>query len=426
MRTLPYLLLFLFFISLTACSQQNETPKELQETIHTLWQKSNRFEANTQIKEALICYWRAIDLLDCEQDTVLKAQTYNRLGDLLFRYGLYEKAVENHRESYQLAQRTTDKQLLYEATRKLTLDYTLLHQPDTATYFRELSNRLAQKHRLKEVLFPDEKNLRSETSGARTDSILNLYEKEQLLAWEARYKEEKARLQAEQDYSRKLRQGCLFCTVTSLLLLLLLITYWRKKKEEQRQEAQWRWFNHLLDNTRKELENSQSELFASRSHIHELQQMLKENQYSRQENKTLREELNFLLSQEETIRNKEQQLRLQEQALLSEQSLHAVTLLNRMKSRPVYQPVQNAEEWKILQDFTCLLYPDYKEQMLHAETLTERDIELACLIRLGFSTGQLAVFYGISPGSITKAKFRLQKKLGITETPTKTVQYQSA
>ena len=89
----------------------------------------------------------------------------------------------------------------------------------------------------------------------------------------------------------------------------------------------------------------------------------------------------------------------------------AVALINRMKSTPSYMPVKTDDEWNILFSFAETLYPGFNRSLQSASGLTMRDKEISCLVRLGFSTGQLAVFYGISPGSVTKAKFRIQKKL---------------
>lgn len=125
MKSLLYLLLSLFITGLTACSGSHAHRSEsIDQQVYTLLEKGRQHEKASQIKEALVCYWDALDLLQSGRDTVLKAQTYNRLGDLLCSYGLYEKAVASHREGYNLARRLTDQTLLCETTRRLTLDYT--------------------------------------------------------------------------------------------------------------------------------------------------------------------------------------------------------------------------------------------------------------------------------------------------------------
>lgn len=104
-------------------------------------------------------------------------------------------------------------------------------------------------------------------------------------------------------------------------------------------------------------------------------------------------------------------MKSREEQLLSDESIVAVSLINRMKSSPVYMPVKSSEEWTCLFAFSEKLYPGFVESLESVEGLTLRDKEISCLTKLGFTTGQLAVFYGISPGSVTKAKFRIQKKI---------------
>ena len=204
MKILPYLFFLLWTITITSCApQESSSGKNTATQVHQLLQDGKRFEQENKVKQALICYWDALDLLGEERDTVLKANTYNQLGDLLFRYGLYEKAVENHRKGYNLAQRTEDHRLLYETTSRLSLDYTLLNQGDTARYFKELSQQIASKNNLSGLL---SESIRQTSSilAEQKDSICSLYEREQLLNWEARYKQQKAQLQAERIRNERL------------------------------------------------------------------------------------------------------------------------------------------------------------------------------------------------------------------------------
>ena len=317
MKILPYLFFLLWTITITSCApQESSSGKNTATQVHQLLQDGKRFEQENKVKQALICYWDALDLLGEERDTVLKANTYNQLGDLLFRYGLYEKAVENHRKGYNLAQRTEDHRLLYETTSRLSLDYTLLNQGDTARYFKELSQQIASKNNLSGLL-SESTRLTSSILAEQKDSICSLYEREQLLNWEARYKQQKAQLQAERIRNERLTHLSVGLGIILLLLTLLFITYRRKKHEEQRRQKEIQWFKSLLDENRKKIENYQTELFNSHTHIRELQRTLEESHASLEENRLLHEELAYYLQQEQQMREKEQSLRNREQLLLS-------------------------------------------------------------------------------------------------------------
>ena len=74
-------------------------------------------------------------------------------------------------------------------------------------------------------------------------------------------------------------------------------------------------------------------------------------------------------------------------------------------------PVKSPDEWNNLFMFADSLFPGFSVSLDAVGELTDRDKEISCLVKLGFTTGQLAIFYGISPASITKAKFRIQKKI---------------
>lgn len=412
MKRLFYLMIILLVASICSCSKnERQRPNQKQQDAMRLMNEGHVFENRKELKQALVCYWNALDLLTTKQDTLLKAKVYNRLGDLLFKYGLYEKAVESHREGYSLATDLDDKQLLLETTHKLSMDYALLNQSDTAQYFHNLHNRMAAQCQLPPVNLPEVEQLKNLVVQTKADSINSIYEREQLLNWEAKYKRQKAELLEEQANNKALVLLACFLSIVCLLLILLYIMYWLKKKEKKQREEQWLWFNQILNDNKTKLETYQAELFDNSRHIRELQQTIEQSNSSLQQTSSLHEELQYYMTLEADVREKERTLRLREKQLLSESSLKAVTLLNQMKNNPTYLPVKTPVDWQTLIEFMDLLYDDYSRHIYTIKELTERDQELCFLIRLGFTTGQLAIFYGISPSSVTKAKFRIQKKV---------------
>ncbi|MDE7377732.1 MAG: helix-turn-helix transcriptional regulator [Paraprevotella sp.] len=408
MRTLFYLFMFMFATGMMSCADRERHSAEyLHARVDTLLEEGRRYEGCRDVRRALLCYWDALDLLEEAQDSVQKLQVYHTLGDLLFRHGVYEKAVVHHREGYELARRMADEALLYEAARRLAADYALMHQTDTADYFLRKSRHIAMRNGL-------EAGDRLAAGGAEAghaDSIATLYERERILKWEAAYKDQKVQLRNERRKAEAFERLAGFLGVVLMLSLLWFLSYRHKKREVARRERQLRWFNRLLEDTRAELADNQSELFMSRQRICELQQTLADSRESVQENRKLHEELDYYMERETEMFTREKELREREKALLSEDSLQAVALLNRMKTKPAYCPVRSEKEWAVLAAFAELLYPGYSKSAGSGAGLTERERKLHLLVRLGFSTGQLAVFEGISPGSITKAKFRIQKKM---------------
>lgn len=419
MRKLLYVILIALLSSLTCCGYFSENEQEgsaatahLEKEISRLQQEGKRYEQKEDIRQALVCYWSCLDLLSEKGDSLQRGEILNRVGDLLCRYGLYEKAIENHRESYALAERMGDKKLLYETTRRLCEDYALIGLADTARYFHTLCNRIAE-----ECCYPLLSHFNPSRTGLAaihpelSDSIGTIYEREQLLSWESKYKLQKEQLQKEKARNEALIRTMGYLSFVIVLLILLSLFYYLKKKEEKRREEQYRWFTGILEENRCRLEEYQAELFSNSARIGELQQALDENRDTCQINAELRQELAYYTAREADIRRNEKMLRIREEKLLSESSTKAVILLNRMKSRPQYLPLQAVEDKQALFEFIDILYDGYASDVQSVSSLTERDRELCCLMRLGFSTAQLSVFYGISPGSVTKAKYRIREKM---------------
>lgn len=85
-------------------------------------------------------------------------------------------------------------------------------------------------------------------------------------------------------------------------------------------------------------------------------------------------------------------------------------LVRQLREKPRYLKDEEADELVSIVDkafggyCTSLSAPELK--------LTRANIRLAALVKLGFTTGQIAAMEGISPTSVTKAKQRLKARLG--------------
>lgn len=406
-KLFSFLLTGIFMIISVSCTNE---PCRVQEA-KAVFEQGRQFEAENDIQNALIHYWNALDLFDTQKDTLQKVAVFEHLGDLLFRYGLYEKAVLHHREGYTLLQKVNDTERLSVLTRKLSLDYALLNQQDTSRYFLDLTNQLTlQNTDFQAVLFEMEQ-IHLLKNQALSDSICTVYQKEQLINLESKYHAEKERYLQEKARTERLFYISLFLCVVIILLILLGIIYYLKKKEERKRNEQFAWFNRIVKENKEKLDQSHQELICSSSQIEELREKLRQIQLSVQSTSLLKKELDYYILQQNEIREKEEQLKMRNEQLLSSASTQAVLLINQMKYKPAYNPIKTKQEWSILIHFMDLLFDDYSSKINALEGLTDRDREICYLLKLGFTTGQLAIFYGISPGSVTKAKFRLKKKI---------------
>ena len=376
---MKHIVYFIFtFIVCCIIASCNAVDSNISDDTLVWFEKAKYYESEGDAANAMICYLNALDNLKERQDTVLKVSAYTRLGDFHFRYGMYEKAVENHRKGYNIALRMKDDKLICESAGKLGLDYLMLNQKDTARYFIERYHAIAFENKLQNVFKDDyglcsmkvkESDLNSVVKSVRADSLGTLVDREKLMSLEADFNHEKALLREENT-----RKNNMINIATGLFLFgafsaLSFFFYRGRKKAEIN-----------LDNIIKE-NNDMKGYYDCRE--------------------------NYLCEQEK-------QLRIKEELLLSGTNVGAVALINKMKSSPSYMPVNTADEWNSLFMFADSLFPGFSVSLDAVDELTERDKEISCLVKLGFTTGQLAIFYGISPGSVTKAKFRIQKKIEVS------------
>lgn len=385
---LSFIFSFLLCCVIVSCSSVGNGCTGSSCDIAVLFDRAKAYEAEGDAENAMICYLSAIDMLKEKQDTVQKVSAYTRLGDFHFRYGMYDKAVENHREGYNIARRMDDDKLLCESAARLGLDYMMLNQKDTAMYFIDKYRKVSLAKGLQNIFkddyglysFNPEKNdFNLIVNTVKADSLGNLKCREQLMSLEADFLHERSLLRKERAEMNNLVNISSVIFIVGILSALSVFFYRGRRKAE----------NCLIDIKQESID---------RKHYYD--------------------------NRESELCEQEKLLKRREHELLSDTNISAVTLINRMKYSPSYMPVKTSDEWKCLFLFAETLYPGFLASLDIAVGLTERDREICCLSKLGFTTGQMAVFYGISPGSVTKAKFRIQKK--IESAPVQGISHQTA
>ena len=389
MRILLHLncLVMLFACIFSSCRLSPEQQfSENREKTDTLLQQARFCELQDKPEQALICYWDALDLLQepqCPDTAGLAATVYCRLGNLLSDCGLPEKATEYHRKGLDMAKQNGCRHLRAEAASCLADDYRQMNRPDTAEYFDNIAKRIkgiACQPTREQKDFPSKKDVR---------------EREVLLQWMNRTLESRKAMAKAEEHRKNILHRAGSASAGSLALILMCLTYRSKKRKERQYHDRQLHLDRQLQGER--METARFKAIAESEKAKAVQM---EQEYSRQEQ--LRE----------ALANKEKQLDKQMAELMSETNIKALAILERIKSRPGYQCVKTKQEWTALKTLAARLYPEEMQVIENAPQLTDRDKEISCLTLLGFTTGQLAVFYGISPGSVTKAKFRIKEKTG--------------
>ena len=236
-----------FFYSCTNYSQDQFKDNNIA-TAQIKFETGKISDEKNDLKNALINYWDALTLFSDMGDSINKAEVNTHLGDLLFRFGLYEKAVIHHRESFYLLSEMSDcdKNKLADITKRLCIDYSLLNDQDTALYFLDLTNSYTGTQTLyNEIIsFSSAENIFSDKRVA--DSIASVYEKEKIRDLESRYKFEKELYLKQKAETDKFIRLSIFAIITGILLLIIFIFYRRKKHEEALRNRQFAWFNSIV------------------------------------------------------------------------------------------------------------------------------------------------------------------------------------
>lgn len=103
-------------------------------------------------------------------------------------------------------------------------------------------------------------------------------------------------------------------------------------------------------------------------------------------------------------------LRLKErEEALTGQLISTHPLVAELRSKPRFlQP----EDFAQIATLVNKIYPHFTERLTEAfPNLTELDQQLCCLIKLGFSVSQIAVFMAVSPTSVSQQKSRMKKRI---------------
>lgn len=225
--------------------------------------------------------------------------------------------------------------------------------------------------------------------------------------------------------------------VVSLLLgviLLLIIIYQQNLKKKERTI---RRLSEELQQYNKQLKDNEVLIAQNNEHILELQMQLSLHKTDEQEEQRLLigqlEELNRKL----TLANRDlqQQIethwhKLKSNPLKTQPVQELTTEMLRLKDReeeltcrliaahPLVASLRSTPRFLQPEDFVRLsvlvdeVYPKFADRLTAAfPNLTELDIQLCILIKLGFSISQIAVFTAVSSTSVSQQKSRMKKRM---------------
>lgn len=146
-----------------------------------------------------------------------------------------------------------------------------------------------------------------------------------------------------------------------------------------------------------------------KKHLFEMKEMELSWQYEKELRKKEKEIQSKLHA--EQIAQKEKQIILMHQYLM--QKVSVAQKINKWKTEEK-KILLNDDDWKDIKELLEIIDNHFFSRLSNQYTeLSEKDIRLMLLLRLGISSKQLALIYGISEKSVKQKLYILKQKVGI-------------
>ncbi|NDV58737.1 lipopolysaccharide assembly protein LapB [Bacteroides sp. 519] len=272
-----------------------------------------------------------------------------------------------------------------------------------------------------------------------SDSIHKIERGRALIEMQEKYNQEKVineknQLKIERD--RVVRNSLILLIALLIIIALLIFVYQRKLIRKQRtiQKHQEEIKNYTLKIFANESqisrnENRISELMAEMEQNNDVQELLEEQQKAITEIQIQNEALNkenselqknvslYSASLKEKLQELETLMVLSEEnkclrnreKFLCTHLLEYIKELNTLKKKPKYL---DTIQWAEILRTMNWLFDNFAERLAKEfPQLTEDDIQLCCLIKLGIPVANIATIIAILPTSVSKRKLRLKERI---------------
>ncbi len=338
------------------------------------------FEDKARYDSADYYYQNALTLAQQSHDEIGQIEIINNLGDVFRKTGRYQRGMERSRQAMRLSQQKGELYQLSASYRDIAKTYQLLNQSDSAYKYIELSRDLTDE------IYAAESN--------RQISLLQtLYDVE-------RKDSEIAQLNAQK------RIDFIIIAATGLVLLLIgflgavIISRQRLKirNEQAINQQNQQIFSTQSELMQVELKNKQLEeenlkgqlgLKSKELTTHTLQ-IIQKNQVLEE----IREELNAILKDDK--RDQKKQI--------------------RQLVQKVSQSFNQDKYWADFRSIFDQVHPHFFSQLTRQfPDLTATDLRLIALLKMNIASADVATLLGISSDSLRVSRYRLRKKIGLTE-----------
>ena len=246
------------------------------------------------------------------------------------------------------------------------------------------------------------------------DSIQKVENRKAVIAVEAKYKHEKLLTEKQQ---LELKQSKLIFWGSSLLLvaiIIILVVYMDKKRTTIRLFEQ-------LHAIRSQIAENKRTIAAYQEQIDSLS--LRQSDYDdlQQEKTSLEQEVSNLLEQNEKLNNQKSQILIRLNQKDEEIKQYEEIIKQRENTPDIFARIKlthtiEEKEWPELIARTDALHQQFSERLRKAfPQLTDSDLQLCCLIRLGYDKTEQKSLLKITDDSLEKRKQRLKRRLDPTK-----------
>ncbi|WP_291596651.1 tetratricopeptide repeat protein [Bacteroides sp.] len=238
-----------------------------------------------------------------------------------------------------------------------------------------------------------------------TDSIIYAESQSKILNIESKYNHLK--ISKEVDRLKIKQQGyIIFSAICISCLLLITIVYllYRKQVKEkiQKQRDELNWIKTDLIHVSLELEEKKRLLDTFKE---------KDENYNK-----IQKEIALLTSNYKELQHK---------SLENSPTFKELVRLAKQNKPRNDKPLITDRQWKLIADEITYIYPNFCKYIYSlCPSLQEQDFLYCCLCMCGFDTNTEAKLLNIANNSVSKKRFRLREKLGITLLDDKTTLYE--
>lgn len=366
------------------------------------------YEDLARYDSAMYYFQSALELYRQQGKEIPAIEVINNIGDIYRKTGEVQKGLEESFKALQLAQQNNESYQLSAAYRDIAKGYNMLHRDDSAFYYIELS---------------------------RT-ALLNIYSRES--------NKQMAFLQALDDAEKKNneiralqneKKINIIITISTVAIIILLIVAGTlvvsRQKLRLKNEKELSLKNSRIFDTQKKLmeaglkaatleeEKLKAELLNRQLEQEKLNIELKhkemeENQLKQQIDTKSRELSTHVLH----VIQKNQlldELKLQLEGMVKEEKRDQKKQLKQIVQQ-ISHSFNNDSYWDDFSNIFEQLHQSFFENLSQRfPALTANDLKLVSLLKMNMNAVDMATMLGISQESLRVARYRLRKKLGLSQ-----------